>query len=115
MEYPRVLLRRFSLALVSETSTQYGRTPRLAAILGLFLSIGEKSGLHSLSRFCFSLMGGKCYPCVRYNVLPMSQAAPWVRSEEIVLQNVPERFVKGESERSMSNNLQTTKERTTAW
>src|ERR1700757_738496 len=47
-------IRRFSLALVRETSTQYGRTPRPAAILGLFLSIGEKSGLHSLSRFCFA-------------------------------------------------------------
>src|SRR5215831_1537077 len=54
MEYPPVLLGRFNLALVNKTSTQYGRTPRPTAILGPFLSIGEKSGLQSLSRFCFA-------------------------------------------------------------
>ena len=54
MEHPPILLGRFSLALVSETSTQYGRTPRPAAILALFLSIGEKSGYHSLKNLSWS-------------------------------------------------------------
>lgn len=44
MEHPPILLGRFSLALVSETSTQYERTARPAAILALVL---VKSRLYS--------------------------------------------------------------------